>query len=48
MRFDMVIGSGVMGQSFLTWRNNKLYQLPITYFTAADQWSNSPGFQMKE
>jgi hypothetical protein len=44
MRFDMVIGSGVMGQSFLTWRNNKLYQLPITYFTAADQWSNSPGF----
>lgn len=44
MRFDMVIGSGVMGQSFLTWRNDQLYQLPITYFTAADQWSNSPGF----
>ncbi len=44
MRFDMVIGSGVMGQSFLNWRKNKLYQLPITYFTAADKWSNSPGF----
>jgi len=44
MRFDIVIGSGVMGQSFLTWRNDKLYQLPITYFTAADQWANSPGF----
>jgi len=44
MRFDMVIGSGVMGQSFLNWRNNQLYQLPITYFTAANQWSNSPGF----
>jgi Cytochrome c554 and c-prime len=44
MRFDIVIGSGIMGQSFLTWRNNQLYQLPITYFTAADQWSNSPGF----
>jgi Cytochrome c554 and c-prime len=44
MRFDMVIGSGVMGQSFLTWRKNKLYQLPITYFTAASKWSNSPGF----
>jgi hypothetical protein len=44
MRFDMVIGSGVMGQSFLTWRNDQLYQLPITYFTAAGQWSNSPGF----
>lgn len=44
MRFDIVIGSGVMGQSFLTWRKNRLYQLPITYFTVADQWSNSPGF----
>lgn len=44
MRFDMVIGSGVMGQSFLTWRNDQLYQLPITYFTAANQWANSPGF----
>lgn len=44
MRFDLIIGSGVMGQSFLTWRVNKLFQLPITYFTAADRWSNSPGF----
>lgn len=44
MRFDIVIGSGVMGQSFLNWRGNRLYQLPITYFTAANQWSNSPGF----
>jgi hypothetical protein len=44
MRFDMVTGSGVMGQSFLNWRGNKLFQLPITYFTAANQWSNSPGF----
>lgn len=44
MRFDMVIGSGVMGESYLTWRGNRLYQLPITYFTAAKQWSNSPGF----
>jgi hypothetical protein len=45
MRFDMVIGSGVMGQSFLSWRKDKLYQLPITFFTAANQWSNSPGLR---
>lgn len=44
MKFDIVIGSGVMGQSYLNWRGNRLYQLPITYFTAANQWSNSPGF----
>jgi hypothetical protein len=44
MRFDWVIGSGVMGQSFLTRRGNRLFQLPITYYTAAGKWSNSPGF----
>ncbi len=46
-RMDMVIGSGTMGQSFLNWQENRLYQLPITYFTAANQWSNSPGFPDK-
>src|SRR5215831_15471337 len=44
MKFDVVIGSGVMGQSYLTRRGDRLYQMPITYFTAAHQWSNSPGF----
>ena len=46
-RFDIVIGSGTMGQSFLSWRQNQLFQLPITYFTAANQWSNSPGYPNK-
>jgi hypothetical protein len=43
-RFDITIGSGTMGQSFLTWHNQQLFQLPITFFTAANRWSNSPGF----
>ncbi|RYG46073.1 MAG: hypothetical protein EOO01_16755 [Chitinophagaceae bacterium] len=43
-RMDIVVGSGVMGQSSLSWQNNHLFQMPITYFTAANQWSNSPGF----
>lgn len=43
-RMDVVVGSGTMGQSSLNWQNNHLFQMPITYFTAADQWSNSPGF----
>ncbi|MEO6316884.1 MAG: multiheme c-type cytochrome [Chitinophagaceae bacterium] len=46
-RFDIVIGSGNKGQTSLYWRNNELYQLPISYFTPARQWSNSPGFPMK-
>ncbi len=45
MRMDMIIGSGTKGQSFLSWRGNKLFQLPITYYTEADQWSNSPGLR---
>ncbi|MCW3092571.1 MAG: hypothetical protein JWP81_3640 [Ferruginibacter sp.] len=46
-RIDIVIGSGTMGQSFLTWENDQLFQLPITYFTAAHEWSNSPGYPNK-
>jgi hypothetical protein len=43
-RMDIIVGSGAMGQSFLNWRSNGLFQLPITYFSAARAWSNSPGF----
>lgn len=43
-RFDIVIGSGRKGQSYLSWINNKLVQLPITYFSSEKQWSNSPGY----
>ncbi len=43
-RFDMVVGSGAKGQSFVSWVGNNLVQMPITYFTSAAQWSNSPGY----
>jgi hypothetical protein len=43
-RFDVVIGSGTKGQSFASWQPGKLAQLPLTFFTAAAQWSNSPGY----
>lgn len=46
-KMDIVVGSGAMGQSSLYWRDHYLFQLPITYFAAADQWSNSPGFPDK-
>lgn len=46
-RFDMVIGSGTKGQSYASWADNKLIQLPITYFTSAQAWSNSPGYPDK-
>jgi hypothetical protein len=43
-RFDIVVGSGRKGQSYLNWRDDRLVQLPITYFSPAGQWSNSPGY----
>jgi Cytochrome c554 and c-prime len=42
--FDIVIGSGTRGQSYLFWNGNNLFQLPISYFTATNSWANSPGF----
>ena len=43
-RFDIVIGSGRKGQSYLSWLGNRLVQMPITYFSPFSQWSNSPGY----
>ena len=42
--FDITVGSGKRGQTYLYWDQNKLFQLPISYFTSVNQWSNSPGF----
>lgn len=46
-RFDMIIGSGAKGQSYASWLNDNLVQLPITYFTSTKQWCNSPGYPNK-
>lgn len=43
-QIDIVIGSGVKGQSFLTWEDDKLYQLQASYYPPTDSWINSPGF----
>jgi Cytochrome c554 and c-prime len=42
--FGMVIGSGRKGQSYLYWRGEQLFQLPVSYFTPMDEWCNSPGY----
>lgn len=43
-RMDITIGSGTRGQSYLSWNENNLYQLPVSYFASAHAWANSPGF----
>ena len=43
-KFDIVIGSGVKGQSYLNWKSEELYQLQVSYYTPLDDWVNSPSF----
>ncbi|KAA9038198.1 hypothetical protein FW778_15735 [Ginsengibacter hankyongi] len=43
-RFDIVTGSGAKGQTYLSWYKNELFQLPISFLTAANEWANSPGY----
>jgi hypothetical protein len=43
-RFDIVVGSGANGQTYLFWLGSRLFQLPIFYFTAKNEWANSPGY----
>jgi hypothetical protein len=44
-RFDLVIGSGGKGQTYLYWKGDQLFQLPVTYWTELGQWVNSPGYR---
>lgn len=42
-RLDLIIGSGGKGQTYLFWKENKLFQLPVSYWTGVG-WINSPGY----
>ena len=41
---DIVTGSGVRGQTYLYWHGERLFQLPVSYWTDGSQWINSPGY----
>jgi Cytochrome c554 and c-prime len=44
-KIDVVIGSGRSGQTYLYWKNDHLFQLPVSYWTDLDSWVNSPGYR---
>ena len=44
-RMDIVIGSGIRGQTYLFWSGSLLYELPVSYWTEGKQWINSPGYK---
>jgi hypothetical protein len=42
-RFAFVVGSGGKGQTYLFWKGDDLFQLPVSYWTELG-WVNSPGY----
>src|SRR5205085_1551529 len=45
-RFDIVLGSGRKGQTYLYWRaGDQLFELPVSYWTELRRWINSPGYE---
>ncbi|HEY4207941.1 MAG TPA: cytochrome c3 family protein [Puia sp.] len=43
-QFDIAFGSGEKAQTYASWREDQLYELPLTYFAHTHVWANSPGF----
>ena len=44
-RVEVVVGSGRRGQTYLYWKGDQLFQLPVSYWTALATWINSPGYR---
>lgn len=42
---ELVIGSGRKGQTYLYWKGDRLFQLPVSYWIDLGQWVNSPGYR---
>jgi len=45
-RMDFVIGSGNVARTYLSESNQHLYQLPLTWYSQAEQWDFSPGYDV--
>jgi len=43
-RFDIVTGSGNVGQTYLYWEDEFLFQLPVSWISNGDRWINSPNY----
>ena len=47
-QFDIAFGSGEKAKTFAYWEQNSLFQLPLTYYSSINKWTNSPGFAENE
>jgi len=41
-RFDIAVGSGRKAQTYLCWKGDGVFQLPVSYFLTEHSWANSP------
>ena len=41
---DLVTGSGQRGQTYLYWHRDRLFELPVSYWSDGHRWINSPGY----
>lgn len=41
-RFDIAVGSGRKAQTYLYWKGDGVFQLPVSYFVTEHSWANSP------
>jgi hypothetical protein len=44
-RIDFVVGSGRKGQTYLYWKGDRLFELPVSYWTELNSWVDSPGYR---
>lgn len=42
--FDLIVGSGRKGQTYLYWDANLLCELPVSWWAESNTWINSPGY----
>ena len=43
-RIDLITGSGMRGQTYLFWQGDRLFELPVSYWSDGHRWINSPGY----
>ena len=44
-RFDIAVGSGRKAQTYLYWKGDDLFELPVSWWVKSSQWINSPGYE---
>jgi hypothetical protein len=47
-QLDIAIGSAEKAQTYGYWRDQQLFQLPLTYLASIHSWTNSPGFPVRQ